>query len=78
MSVRAIVLTEALCDDSSHQAISIPPFGGTLLHAFMGAIVHPKIEKMMEYRNLLSDPNTRKNWIPAAANEFGRLVNILK
>ena len=53
-------------------------FGGTLLHAFMGAIVHPQIEKMMEYRNLLSDPNTRKNWIPAAANEFGRLVNILK
>jgi Reverse transcriptase (RNA-dependent DNA polymerase) len=41
---------------------------------YASAVAHPITGKLMEYRQLISDPATRNDWQLSAANEFGRLA----
>jgi hypothetical protein len=41
---------------------------------FANAIAHPTTGKLMEYRQLIADPETCETWQKSAANEFGRLA----
>ena len=40
MAVQALVLAESLRDSAAKQAIYLPPFDNTFLHAFVGGILH--------------------------------------
>ena len=37
-------------------------------------VTHPVTGKQMEYRQLIRDPDFKKEWLVSAANEFGRLA----
>jgi hypothetical protein len=39
---------------------------------FANAVIDPITGKSMEYRALINDPTTQKDWLHSAANEFGR------
>jgi hypothetical protein len=41
---------------------------------FANAVAHPTTGKLMEYRQLITDPTTKETWQLSAANEFGRLA----
>jgi hypothetical protein len=41
---------------------------------YASAVAHPITGKLMEYKQLISDPATRNDWQLSAANEFGRLA----
>jgi hypothetical protein len=41
---------------------------------FANAVAHPTTGKLMEYRQLIADPETCETWQKSAANEFGRLA----
>jgi hypothetical protein len=41
---------------------------------FANAVAHPTTGKLMEYRQLITDPETCEAWQISAANEFGRLA----
>ena len=40
----------------------------------VNAVIHPVTGKSMEYRELITDPLTKKAWTKSSANEFGRLA----
>ena len=44
----------------------------------INAVLDPKTGKMLEYRQLIKYPLTKKEWSILAANEFGRLMKVLK
>jgi hypothetical protein len=41
---------------------------------YASVVAHPVTGKLMEYKQLISDPATRDDWQLSAANEFGRLA----
>ena len=45
---------------------------------YINAILNPFTGNMMEYRHLISDPETREVWEKSSANEFGRPMKVLK
>jgi hypothetical protein len=38
------------------------------------SVTHPVTGATMEYRQLITDPATKDDWLLSAANEFGRLA----
>jgi hypothetical protein len=44
------------------------------INLWANAVLHPITGKSMEYRKLITDPITKKDWLLSAANEFGRLM----
>jgi hypothetical protein len=53
---------------SSHASCAMP---------MANAVIHPTIGANMKYRGLISDDETFPTWDRAAANEFGRLVQVV-
>jgi hypothetical protein len=41
---------------------------------YASTMVHPTTGRLMEYQQLITDPETRVDWQLSAANEFGRLA----
>jgi hypothetical protein len=41
---------------------------------YANTVIHPTTGRLMEYRQLITDPATRDAWQLSAANEFGRLA----
>jgi hypothetical protein len=38
------------------------------------SVTDPITDKQLEYRQLISNPRTKKVWLRSSANEFGRLA----
>ena len=45
---------------------------------YINAILNLVTGNMMEYRNLIADPETREVWEKSSAKEFGRVMKGLK
>jgi Reverse transcriptase (RNA-dependent DNA polymerase) len=44
------------------------------INFYASSVIHPTTGRLMEYRQLITDPVTRDAWQVSAANEFGRLA----
>ena len=50
-------------------------FPSQCIEAMANAVLDKETGKMMEYRQLLRKPETKKAWSHSSANEYGRLAN---